>query len=314
LEVGVRERTGIAIARGLDRGDRHRPLFVLSFQLETSALGAPAAAGSHAALADVLGPRAKFAKDRSHRAAERGGGGEHDEHRDGAGRVKPAPDRSRHPSASEQRYRTHRARLTSEISDRQASTLSLYRYSLAAHLGRPHAHLRGAIGEAQRDVSSEASRSRQAISGPVLAKRIDPSQNHHAVPMRTRTLALWLRVVLAALIMALGSGAGLPGLVRALASTQSHVCTCASGTSHSACPVCSPSLRDTRSRFPAVDGVPCGERRTANVLGCELGVVPLSSALSVLSFEPANVAREVTLSPDTAFAEPPTPPPRLASA
>lgn len=130
--------------------------------------------------------------------------------------------------------------------------------------------------------------------------------------MRARSLACWLRVVLAALIIAMGCGAGLPGIARALAAARAHVCTCASGGTHASCPVCNRSLGSGRSRVTEVDGVPCGERPSAIDRACDLAVVREPGDLLVTRFVRLGARRDVLASPHTALSEPPTPPPRSA--
>ena len=131
--------------------------------------------------------------------------------------------------------------------------------------------------------------------------------------MRKRDLAPWVRVAVAAVVISLVGGAGLPGIVSALAPTSTHVCTCASGGNHRACPICNSSLGlapSRASKHRAVRGVPCGDPRVAIAVPGDLGTLPEPSARLVVGSEPANSARDVMRSPDQAPAETATPPPR----
>jgi hypothetical protein len=163
--------------------------------------------------------------------------------------------------------------------------------------------------------------------GSTPAKLVRPSEtsaddvaclDHRLVPecrgesMRRRRWPSWLRLVVASLVVALGSGSGLPGLVRALAPPVGHVCTCASGGSHGSCPVCNGSHLATPSRLCALRGVPCGEDRLGLGVGCELGVLPGAGEDPRPAFERAGPACQADLAPELAFVEPATPPPRLA--
>lgn len=121
--------------------------------------------------------------------------------------------------------------------------------------------------------------------------------------------------LIAILIAMVASGSGLPGLVRALSTTPTHVCTCASGGSHASCPVCNPASHDgRRSREPAADGAPCGERGVPMVAVSEPGAptAPFQCALVVAVRQRIVVPerRDVEDRP----AEPETPPPRSARA
>jgi hypothetical protein len=131
--------------------------------------------------------------------------------------------------------------------------------------------------------------------------------------MDTRKRAFWIRLVLAALITAMGSGVGLPGWVAALARAD-HVCTCASGGGHSSCPVCNPAfgaLR-ARSRHTEVRRTPCGEDDRVAFGGAgEFGVLPGPSGTLVARFERVGAGRNGVAWPEMAWVEPPTPPPRI---
>lgn len=135
--------------------------------------------------------------------------------------------------------------------------------------------------------------------------------------MRTRARPLLLRLVVAALaatlVVALAPGAGLPGLVRALVRAPRHVCTCSTGGTHAACKVCNPSLaRQHRSRVPAFEGLPCGDRRVAVAVAVDpaLGPAPLLGAAPPFARLAAPAADRFVL--QQPFLEPATPPPRLA--
>jgi hypothetical protein len=130
--------------------------------------------------------------------------------------------------------------------------------------------------------------------------------------MVARRSGLLVCVLVAAMVMMLGCGRGLPGIVRTLVGTE-HVCTCASGGSHAACPVCNTSLlREPRSHVRTIEGVPCGEKR----LLIEVASDPvLPSALSPM--EPAPASRVLRASPlpaapRDAFVERRSRPPRSA--
>lgn len=120
-----------------------------------------------------------------------------------------------------------------------------------------------------------------------------------------------LRLVVAMLIVMLAAGRGLPVLAQMLSGSSSHVCTCASGGSHSACPVCNPSLIEPRqARAPVVHSAPCGEHRS----GIEGAGQPSTLPPALVSVGPA-VARlpafraGAGVVQDAVF-EPATPPPR----
>jgi hypothetical protein len=79
--------------------------------------------------------------------------------------------------------------------------------------------------------------------------------------MRTRRSGIIVSAIVAVIVTVLGCGRGLPGILHGIVGAR-HECTCASGGTHAACPVCNPSLsRERRSRTPAIDGLPCGEKR-----------------------------------------------------
>ncbi len=130
---------------------------------------------------------------------------------------------------------------------------------------------------------------------------------------RTRAVSL-VAVVVAALVMMLGCGNGLPGIVRTLAGVGvDHVCTCVSGGSHASCPVCNPALRrEGRSRAPALEGVPCGEGRLAMEVAVDPAVIPESRVAKPASPTGVDSPPAVSVAPDDAFIEPWTPPPQSA--
>ena len=134
----------------------------------------------------------------------------------------------------------------------------------------------------------------------MVAKPMGRDHSDGAIRMHTRKPAFWLYLTLAALMMALGTGAGLPGWVGALAPEAGHVCTSARGGSHSSCPLCNARLERTHKR----------PRRIAS----DLGVVPSPLAAFPARFEWPRAPRDVALVPDIASIEPPTPPPRLGLA
>jgi hypothetical protein len=121
-------------------------------------------------------------------------------------------------------------------------------------------------------------------------------------------------LVVAILVAMLAAGSGLPGLVRVLSNADAHVCTCASGGAHASCPVCNPSLGEhTRSRGPAVDGVPCGEGRVGVAAPSQPATLPapLLGTSSPGTLVPAPRAEWIAL--EEGISEPATPPPRIAS-
>jgi hypothetical protein len=125
---------------------------------------------------------------------------------------------------------------------------------------------------------------------------------------------LALVIALAAVAAILAAGRGLPGLTLALQGSAAHVCTCASGGDHATCPVCNGSLREpSRSREPAAHPVPCGDPRVA--IGSPADVSTLSSPLAALARPDAWVAvpRRERSDVKQVFAEPSTPPPRVAA-
>jgi hypothetical protein len=128
---------------------------------------------------------------------------------------------------------------------------------------------------------------------------------------RTRAVSL-VAVIVAALVVMLGCGSGLPGIVRTLAGVGAdHVCTCVSGGSHASCPVCNPALRhEGRSRAPALEGVPCGEGRLAMEAAVDPAVIPESRVVKPASPTGVDGPHALSVAPDDAFIEPWTPPPR----
>ena len=135
--------------------------------------------------------------------------------------------------------------------------------------------------------------------------------------MRTRARPPLLRVIFAALaatlVAALASGAGLPGLVHALKRAPSHVCTCSKGGTHAACRVCNPSLaRQHRSRAPAFEGLPCGDRRVAVAAAVDPGLAPAPLLGPAPPFARLAAPAAERFVPEQPYLEPATPPPRLA--
>jgi hypothetical protein len=123
-----------------------------------------------------------------------------------------------------------------------------------------------------------------------------------------------LGVLLAALMLTLGSGVGLPGLVRAMTTASSHVCTCASGGTHSSCPVCNASLPNRGSLVLAIEGVPCGERPNALGASCEPALASVARNLLPVPFTYSTAWTDGLPTPDAVFLERATPPPRQPSA
>jgi hypothetical protein len=126
-----------------------------------------------------------------------------------------------------------------------------------------------------------------------------------------RQVAARLRIVLAILVATLATGRGMPGLVQALIGPPAHVCSCAAGGDHAACPVCNPHLQEEqRSPVPAVQGLPCGDPRVA------IGAPGEASTLTVplLAFVPAGAwtpaPRPEPILVEQMIPEPATPPPR----
>ncbi len=131
---------------------------------------------------------------------------------------------------------------------------------------------------------------------------------------RLALLARSLMPLLAVVVAMLVAGPGLPGIVASLGPGTSHVCTCASGGSHAACPICNGSLASRRSHRVEARGVPCGERRLAGDT-VEAGIV----AAPVARLQSAAVMRlpaalfELPPFEDVPF-DPSTPPPRVSGA
>ncbi len=128
--------------------------------------------------------------------------------------------------------------------------------------------------------------------------------------MNARRLPAWVRLVVAAVLVSLGCGVGLPGIVSALTTADSHVCTCASGGSHAACPVCNPGAHAHASRHVALDGMPCGEKRVAVGDGCAPAVGVSAPVVMSCPFVRLRAELGVTPAPGDAPAERATPPPR----
>jgi hypothetical protein len=128
--------------------------------------------------------------------------------------------------------------------------------------------------------------------------------------MQTSRAAALVPLLVAVLAMMLGCGNGLPGIVRTVVGTE-HVCTCASGGSHSSCPVCNPSLHEARSRTPTLEGVPCGEGRFAVGAGPDVAVIPATCAVSVALVSGTYPFPGSSGTPPDQFVQPSTPPPRF---
>jgi len=127
---------------------------------------------------------------------------------------------------------------------------------------------------------------------------------------RLQALALAAGIVVAVI---LGAGNGLPGIVRALSGAGEHVCTCSSGGSHASCPVCSHALQaPSRSRLPAVDGVPCGDRGVAFGPMGEVATIPSALVDLVPAVNVIAAASIAPVAPPDRNVEPVTPPPRSA--
>jgi hypothetical protein len=150
-----------------------------------------------------------------------------------------------------------------------------------------------------------------AESGWTLAPRRMRSQDAHTPPMRA--LSAHSQLLITALILMLAAGNGLSGIVRVLAATDGHVCTCASGGSHASCPVCSHALgTPSRSRLPIVDGRPCGDRHPGTMAACAPVTLPAPSITMAPRIARLNMpAIEQVDGPDRSL-EPATPPPRIA--
>jgi hypothetical protein len=159
---------------------------------------------------------------------------------------------------------------------------------------------------------SELSRRESRDDGPkwLLGGHRGPKMPR-AVAMRpqARTARAFVPIV-AILIAMLTGGSGLAGLVRVLGPAHAHVCTCASGGSHAACPVCNPSLAES----PAVDGVPCGGQRSACVVASD----PVTLRVTPTVVEPPAVRQSVASTPrrqlEDVSLEPKIPPPRASRA
>ncbi len=126
-----------------------------------------------------------------------------------------------------------------------------------------------------------------------------------------RQVALRLRIVLAILVAMVGLGRGLPGIVQTLIGPPSHVCTCAAGGDHAACPVCNPTLAEHhRSGEPAADGVPCGDPRVAIGAPGEVSTLPAPQLGLVRIAEWTPAPRPERIIVEDVIPEPATPPPR----
>jgi hypothetical protein len=132
----------------------------------------------------------------------------------------------------------------------------------------------------------------------------------HAFIRRLHALAVAASVV-AAVVLAAGNG--LPGLVSALSSSASHVCTCSTGGSHASCPVCNHTLgASPRSERPSVDGAPCGDRRVAaGALADPVLAAPQFVVLAAIE-QPRLARAGAPHAPPPRHVEPATPPPRDA--
>jgi len=127
---------------------------------------------------------------------------------------------------------------------------------------------------------------------------------------RLHALALAAGIVVAVI---LGGGNGLPGIVWALSGAGEHVCTCASGGSHASCPVCNHALQErSRSHLPAVDGLPCGDRRIAAGPMGEEATIPQALVRLVPAVSGVAAASADPIGPPDRDLEPVTPPPRSA--
>jgi hypothetical protein len=185
-----------------------------------------------------------------------------------------------------------RVRSTREIVDRQTW--------YGAHRARYNSHRKG--------------RPRWRPWETSLAKCDEGNHNAASALVRMSRPPSWLRIVLAVLVLSLGGGSGTPGLVRALAAADSHVCTCASGGSHAACPVCNPmTFEKAHSRHSSVNGTPCGETRTSLWGASEPGVVPAASRIVEAPSVRLRSVRALAPRPDTVVLRPATPPPRFSA-
>ena len=120
-----------------------------------------------------------------------------------------------------------------------------------------------------------------------------------------------LLALVAVLAVMLAGGVGLPGLVLALAPASGHVCTCTSGGTHASCPVCNPTLRETRrSTRPVADGAPCGDRRLGDLGPGEPSTLPAPFVALAAPLHRPPAPSPQALSPDDVHLEPLTPPPR----
>ena len=126
-----------------------------------------------------------------------------------------------------------------------------------------------------------------------------------------RQVATRFRLALAILALMLGAGRGLPGLVAALSGSTTHVCTCASGGDHASCPVCNATLSEPRrSRRPAAEGVPCGDRRVAVGTPGEASTLPAPLLAVVPARGWLGAPRAANVDIEQVILEPSTPPPR----
>jgi hypothetical protein len=130
-----------------------------------------------------------------------------------------------------------------------------------------------------------------------------------------RALVSRVQFVVAILVAMLAAGNSLPGIAHALGDAAAHVCTCASGGDHAACPVCNPKLTEPRrAEHPTVDGVPCGSRRFATAGASEVTTLPSPLVAAAARVVRLDAPRAQRLVPEQALLEPMTPPPRDARA
>lgn len=150
-----------------------------------------------------------------------------------------------------------------------------------------------------------------AHDGPLELAR--SKQKAQITSPMARIERLVMRLQVAVLVAVLFSSSGLASLMRAVVPSA-HVCTCASGGSHAACPVCNPRLASRHhSAIPAFDGVPCGDGRSAIVGSGDVAIVPaMPVELTAVSVRSALSAQQPVAPSDRAL-EPSTPPPRTSA-